>query len=234
MRRLRPTDGTTVHRRAAIYHLSRCLTGGTPLHGALHQEMKPLVAALKAKAREVEDYDDTDVEATAASDTAEIAVENLIRDVDADLARLDRADPALNAQRAVFPEGFGQVIDPEGDAQLGVLPALKVRLGAFKAHPVIAAQLDRLDAAEAALKIALAAGDAAETRTDALFAEEQAARQAIRVQLESAYGRLRDLYKTRPALAEAFFLKESGSRRAKKDAPSLAATAASVPTAKIG
>ncbi|MFS8065123.1 MAG: hypothetical protein ACMG6S_02005 [Byssovorax sp.] len=196
--------------------------------------MKPLVAALKAKAREVEDYDDTDVEAAAAADTAETAVENLIRDIDADLARLDRADPTLNAQRAVFPEGFGQVIDPEGDAQLVVLPALGVRLGAFKAHPTIAAHLDKLAAAGAALKTALAAGDAADASIDALFAEEQAARQAIRVQLESAYGRLRDLYKTRPALAEAFFLKESGSRRAKKEAPSPATPAAPAATAKIG
>ena len=144
----------------------------------------------------------------------------MIRDSDAALAGLDRADPTLNAQRTVFPEGFGQVIDPEGDAQLSVLPALKVRLGAFKAHPPIAEQILRLDAAEAALQAALTAGDTAETKVDALFAEEQAARLAIRVQLESAYGRLRNLYKARPALAEAFFLKESGARRAKKEAPS--------------
>jgi hypothetical protein len=40
------------------------------------------------------------------------------------------------------------------------------------------------------------------------------------VQLESAHGRLRNLHKSRPALAEAFFLNESGSRRVKKDVPS--------------
>jgi hypothetical protein len=208
--------------------------GGTPLHGTLHKEMGPLVAALKIKVREVEDFDDTDVEATAGADAAEIAVENLIRDLDADLAKLDRADPTLNAQRSVFPGGFGQVIDPEGDAQLDVLPALKVRLGAFKAHPVITEHFARLEEAEAALKIALTAGDAADTKIEALFAEEQAARHAIRVQLESAYGRLRDLYKTRPALAEAFFLKESGSRRAKKEAPSPPAPAEPVPSPRIG
>jgi hypothetical protein len=220
MRRLRPTDGTLVHRRAAVYHMARCKTGGTPLHATLRNEMGLLVAGLKTKARETEDFDDTDVEAMAEADAAEIALENVIRDVDGDLAKLDRSNPTLNAQRAVFPEGFGQVIDPEGDAQLGVLPALKVRIGAFKAHPEIAAQLIRLDTAEAAFDVALKAGDTADTKVDALFAEEQAARQAIRVQLESAYGRLRDLYKSRPALAEAFFLKESGSRRAKKEAAS--------------
>jgi hypothetical protein len=234
MRRLRSTDGTNVHRRAAIYHMAQCSSGGAPLHSTLRVEMEPLVNALKAKAREGEDLDDADIEATAEADRAEINVENVIRDIDADLAKLDRLDPTLNAQRAVFPEGFGQVIDPEGDAQLGVLPALNVRLAAFQSHPEIAAQLARLDAAEVALKVALAAGDAAETKADALFAEEQAARQAIRVQIESAYGRLRDLYKARPALAEGFFLKEGGARRAKKEAPSPAEPAAAGTAAKGG
>ena len=234
MRRLRPTDGTQVHRRAAIYHMARCVTGGTPLHTTLRNEMGLLVDALKSKARETDDFDDTDVEATAAADAAEIALENVIRDSDADLAKLDRANPTLNAQRAVFPEGFGQVIDPEGDAQLGVLPALKVRLAAFGAHAEIAAQLVRLEAAETTLTAALAAGDLAETKVESLFAEERGTRLAIRVQLESAYGRLRDLYKSRPALAEGFFLKESGARRAKKEPASPATPATPTTPAPIG
>jgi len=41
-------------------------------------------------------------------------------------------------------------------------------------------------------------------------------RRAIREQLESAHGRLRDLYKARPAVAEEFFLKEGSRRPAKK------------------
>jgi hypothetical protein len=234
MRRLRPTDGTLVHRRAAVYHIARCTTGGTPLHATLRNEMELLLDGLKSKAREAEDFDDADVAAMATADAAEIALENVIRDADADLAKLDRANPALNAQRAVFPEGFGQMIDPEGDAQLTVLPALKVRFAAFKAHPEIAAQLVRLNDAEAAFTAALKAGDTADTTADALFAEEQAARLSIRVQLESAYGRLRDLYKTRPALAEAFFLKESGSRRAKKETAIPTAPAAPPKAPPIG
>ena len=219
MRRLRPTDGTLVHRRAAVYHMARCKTGGSPLHGKLRKEMKAIFDVLKAKARETEDCEDTDVEAMADADATEVALENVIRDIDADLAKLDRADPTLNAQKAVFPQGFGQVIDPEGDAQLGVLPALKVRLAPFKAHADIAEQMTRLDAAESAFAAALKTAEAADAKVDALFAEEQAARQAIRVQLESAHGRLRDLYKSRPALAEAFFLNEGGSRRVKKEVP---------------
>ena len=234
MRRLRPTDGTLVHRRAAVYHMARCKTGKDPLHATLHEEMRARAEALKAKAREVEDCDDTDVEATAEADAVEINLENVIRDCDSGLAKLDRADPTLNAQRTVFPEGYGQVIDPEGEAQLSVLPALKVRLGAFKAHPEIAELLVRLDAAEASLISALEAGEAADAKVDALFAEEQAARLAVRVQLESAHARLRDLYRSRPKLAEAFFLKEGGSRHAKKEATSPAEPAPTATAPKIG
>ena len=217
MRRLRPTDGTAVHRRAAVYHMAKCRKGTTPLHSQLRLEMKACYDQLKLEARETEDGEDADVEAMADVDGIEVGLENVIRDIDADLAKLDRLEPTLNAQRAVFPEGYGQVIDPEGSAQREVLPALKVRLGAFQSHPEIASQLARLDAAEATFTTALTAVDATGTRVDVLFAEERAARQAIRVQLESAHGRLRDLYKSRPALAEAFFLNEGAPRRAKKE-----------------
>jgi hypothetical protein len=58
---------------------------------------------------------------------------------------------------------------------------------------------------------------AAESQVEALFAEELAARQAIREQFESAYGRLRDLYCCScPALAERFFLREGPRRRTAK------------------
>src|SRR5262249_29528676 len=118
MRRLRPTDGTAVHRRAARYHIAKCRTASAPLHGQLKAEMAALYDDLKAKARATEDAEDTLVEANADVDSTEIAFENVIRDLDAELDRLDRDDPSLAAQRAVFPEGFGQVIDPEGDGQL--------------------------------------------------------------------------------------------------------------------
>jgi hypothetical protein len=48
---------------------------------------------------------------------------------------------------------------------------------------------------------------------DSLFAEELEARREIREQLESAFGRLRDLYKARPAVVERFFLREIGGRK---------------------
>ena len=150
----------------------------------------------------------------------------MIRDIDADLAKLDRSDPSLNAQSSVFPDGFGEVIDPDGDAQLTVLPALRVRLEAFKTHPPVAQDLIKLDKAETAFRAALIADDEAEAAVDQLFAAEQGARQAIREQLESAYGRLRDHYKSKPALAEQFFLNEgSASRAPKKEQPPVAPNA---------
>ena len=133
--------------------MAKCRKGTTPLHSQLRLEMKACYDQLKLKARETEDGEDADVEAMADVDGIEVGLENVIRDIDADLAKLDRLDPTLNAQRAVFPEGYGQVIDPEGSAQREVLPALEVRLGAFQSYPEIASQLARLDAAEAGREV---------------------------------------------------------------------------------
>jgi hypothetical protein len=216
MRRLRPADGTRVHRRAARYHLAKCRHGGAPLHADLRAEMTGKYTYLKTKARELEDAEDDAIEAMAEADVTEIALESVIRDIDADLAKIDRGDPSLNAQRTVFPEGFGKEIDPEGAAQLTVLPALRVRLAGFAAIPAIAAALKGLDQAASAFGAALAIESKAETKVDALFEEENAARRSIREQLESAYGRLRDLYKARPALAEEFFLREGSARAPEK------------------
>jgi hypothetical protein len=120
----------------------------------------------------------------------------------------------------VFPNGFGAEIDPEGDEQLETLTKLRVRLGAFSSNPIVAGALARLDAAESALRGALKAEDAAETKVESLFAKELEARREIREQLESAFGRLRDLYKARPAVVERFFMREVGGRkRAEAKAP---------------
>lgn len=220
MRRLRPTDGTPVHRRVARYHVSRCKLGTAPLHATLTAEMGARYTALIAKARAVEDAEDGSVDAGAVLDAAEIAVENTIRDLDLALLQLDRKNPALGAQATTFPGGFGAVIDPEGEAQLTVLPALRVRVDPFKAEPTIAVVLAQLDADEVAFKAAIASSDAADVAYDKAFAEEVSARVAVREQIESAYGRLRDHYKARPMLAETFFAKEVGARRpAKKEAP---------------
>jgi hypothetical protein len=52
-----------------------------------------------------------------AVDATEIALENVFRDIDADLGKLDRDNPGLNAQLSVFPHGYGEIIDPENEAR---------------------------------------------------------------------------------------------------------------------
>lgn len=215
MRRLRTNDGGAPHRRAARYHTAKCRAGKTPLHAALRDEITIKYKQLKDKAREVEDAEDDYIEAVADSESAELALENVIRNTDGDLARLDRENPALNAQKTVFPEGFGVVIYPEGEKQLGELPALKIRLSAFKDHPLIEDALKKLDEAEDVLRKAFLAEDTASTTVDKLFAEEQEARRGVREQLDSAYGRLRDFHKARPGTADQYFFNESKSRRSK-------------------
>ena len=169
---------------------------------------------LKAKQRAVEDAEDDATDAVAEVDSAEVALENLLRDIDADLAKLDRQDPALNAQKTVFPDGYGKEIDPEGEVQLTVLPALRTRLSALPRKPGIAAALQSFDKAEATFRAALTAEQKATAKVDSLSTEEQAARRTVREQLESAHGRLRDLFKARPALAETFFLRDATPRAA--------------------
>lgn len=219
MRRLRATDGTEPHRRAIRYHMSMCLFGKAPIHEALRLEAKSTYDALVAKAREGEDAKDAFVAAGAASDAAELAFEDTIRNIDGDLASADRASPELAAQSTVFPNGFGAEIEPDGDAQLGVLPDLKARLAKLSGHPVGPASLATLEAAETALKNAFKAEDDASDLVDKLFAEENEARREVREQLESAYGQLRSFYKSKPAMAERFFLKEGRARKGAKQPP---------------
>jgi hypothetical protein len=193
--------------------MAACKGGGNALHAALRAQMTACFAALVTASRAVQEAEDVAVDAAADADATEIALENVIRDVDAEAQKLDRAEPSLNAPATIFPDGFGSEIDPEGEAQLATLGKLRVRIAKLQKHPGIAAALERFDAAEAAFRAALKAEDAAFTTVEALFQGEQDARRAIREQLQSAYGQLRSLYKARPALAEQFFLRGSGSRR---------------------
>ncbi len=78
---------------------------------------------------------------------AEIDLENVIRDIDGDLAKLDRQDPTLNAQASVFPDGYGKEIDPEGESQLRTLDALRDRLAKFGGNLSVGMMLAKFDAA---------------------------------------------------------------------------------------
>ncbi|WP_050434411.1 hypothetical protein [Chondromyces crocatus] len=178
--------------------------------------MVPLFNQLKALERDREDASDLAVDALAEVYGAEDVLENCVRDLDAAAAAVDRQNPSLTVQRTIFPSGYGADIKRDGNAQLNALTPLRVRAQPFAvAHPGIAAALTAIDAAEAAFKAALAARVTADGEAARTFAEELEGRRAVRQQLDSAYGRLRDHYKARPALAERYFLK-AGTSRAKK------------------
>lgn len=222
MERLRESDGTPTHKRHARFHMARCRRGEA-IHAALRAEMTARFDALKAKEREREDAEDAAVDADAEVQAAEELVENCVRDLDAAAASADRASQSLGAQKAIFPDGFGAVIDPDGEAQLAVLEPLRVRVAPFLGNAMVAAALAALNTAAEALEAALEVADTADDVVERLFAEELEARRAVRQQLESAHGRLRDHYKARPALAERYFLRKAEARRArnarkKKDA----------------
>jgi hypothetical protein len=157
--------------------------------------------------------------ASAAVDLAEIEVENVVRDLQGAVARVDRANPELGALEAVFPGGFGPVIDPEGAAQLEPVARLRVRLAPFAGRPEVVADRGRLDVAEERLRGLLATEEAATERVDVLDAEAALARRRLREQLESAYGRLRDYYRASPGHAERFFRRGPRSRRPAPEAP---------------
>src|SRR5262249_31448767 len=119
---------------------------------------------------------------------------------------------------AIFPDGYGAVIEPEGEKQLEVLPGLHARMAPFKNEPSLSASFAKLDAAETAFKAALTAEGLASDAVDTAFTLEGSARAPARAQLTSAHGRLRDLYKSRRARAEAFFMK-LGRKEGKAKAP---------------
>jgi hypothetical protein len=191
--------------------MSRC-KGVSPLHDTLHAETSVVYARLRSAERACQDAEDAATETMGVMGRAEEAVENAVRDVHAEAARLDRIEPGLNAQHTLFPEGFGVVIAPEGKAQLGSLPALHVQLEPFKAKGAMADKMAALEAAESTFLGAIGANEAADVEVQKRFTEEREARRAVREQLASSHGRLRDFYRSRLALAERFFLKEKRSR----------------------
>jgi hypothetical protein len=210
MRRLRKTDSAFVHRRAARYHIVQCRLVSDASHTDLADLMQPRYANLVARTRAVEEAFEQLTDATARADAAEIQLENVIRDTDGVLARLDRENPTLNARRTVFPEGFTPVIHPEKRAQLDTLPQLRSDLDRFAEHEAVAAQRAALDAAEARFRQTLQAEESAEEQVELATIAEHAARRDIREQMQVSFGRLGTLYKSQPQRVEQFFLRQRG------------------------
>lgn len=233
MQRNDEADGTEPHRKSIRFHAGKLRRVDEPLHQKLRAEALAVYGTLKAAERAHADAVDDEAEARAGGDAGERTFENGIRDLDGALAGFDREHPGRGARGAVFPNGFGEVIEPEGDAQLAVLPALHVRLAPFRSEPELEKAVTKLDRAEEVFRSALDEEDAAITATATAFAAEVAARAGVRHQLESAHGRLRDLYKTQPAEAERFFMKLGRREGKAKPKGPVAATSASGPTVSI-
>jgi hypothetical protein len=219
MLRLTSTESSDQHRRRIRFHMARC-KGAGPLHDKLHAEASVAYVSLRNAQRAREDAEDDAVAAAGVAQCAEHEVEDALRDIAAAAQRLDRADASLAAAKTIFPRALTPEIKPSGEAQLEVLPALRVRLAAFKDDEEMGKAIARLDKAEVGLRAALDAEKAASAAIDQCFAIEREARRAVREQLESANARLRDLYKSSPALAERYFLRTSMVKKRSAPKPS--------------
>lgn len=222
MQRLRERDSAARHLRYARYHINFCRQRkGETLFDALVSEMEEKRKALIAQTRVVEDADEALTGTNADVSAAELVLEDGIRDVEADLSKLDRQSPELNIRQKVLPEGLSKVINLEREAQLIATEALVQRLSAFKEKPEVEGALSRLSPLLDKFRSALEARRQAETKVKEAEREERYARAQVREQFESAYGRLRDHFKARPKLAERYFLQDRGAERAESAADAL-------------
>jgi hypothetical protein len=228
MERLEEKDGSELHRRVLRFHMGKLRRYKTGLHAVLRAEATTLYKALKAAERAHADAVDDEAEAAADADGEENAFEDAIRTLDGALKDLDRENPGMGAQISVFPKGFGAVIEPDGPAQLEVLPAFHERLEPYRAEPSLLTALTKLDNTEAEMRKAFEVATAAEGAVSAAFEAEKKARAAVREHFESAYGRLRELYKKTPGEAERFFMK-MGRRSGKAKKSGTGATGATGP-----
>ncbi|MDI1433635.1 hypothetical protein [Polyangium sorediatum] len=219
MRHLRESDGSSVHRRHIHFHGTTC-KDVSPLHDILHAEASAVYTKLRDAQRAREDAEDAATAASAGVLRTEVMVENAVREIDASAKKLDRKEPALAAQRTIFPAGISPVIKPDGQAQLDVLPAVRIRMAPFADKGDMGDALASLDYAEMLHDAALQAVNLAVGEVARRFAEEREARRAVREQLASAHGRLRDHYKAKPSAAEAFFLREKTAASLKTKQPS--------------
>jgi tRNA/tmRNA/rRNA uracil-C5-methylase (TrmA/RlmC/RlmD family) len=214
MRQLRGEDSADKHRRAVRYHMGACRRSpNLPLCVTLRQEADVVYKALRTKTREMEDAQDELIDLSAEADAVEEALEAVLRDLHQDLGRLDRDNPALNLQLTAFPDGLGEILEPKGQAQLDTVVSLMDRLKSNQAQQKVAEVLKKLEQASAVLQSALDAEEKAERTAERIAIEEAEARKAVREQLNSAHGQLRTFFKTNPARAERFFLRESGGAR---------------------
>ena len=116
MKKLRERDGTARHIRHASYHISFCRhRQNDSFFLQLAQQMEEKRKALITASRAAEDEEDKVTALFADTNFAELALEDMVRDTEADLGKIDRQDPTLNVHEQVFAEGIGVIITPEGE-----------------------------------------------------------------------------------------------------------------------
>jgi hypothetical protein len=219
MKRLNEEGSLEKHIRASRYHIRLCRQRkAEALFVALATEAEAARSELIARARALEDQQRLLDDLGADFDYAELTAEDAVRDLDADLEKLDRQHPTLSARRRIFPDGYGAVIDIGGEAQLAALEATRLRLKALQEQPALSGSLSRLDAAISALKEISEQRRLQQQQLAERQIEERSARTALRQQLVDAHGRLRSYFKASPALADRFFLKSIARKTPKAEA----------------
>ena len=218
MRRLTTADGTDKHLDTAQYHSRRCRQRKSdPFFSGLESKIVVVFTSLRNLARAGDDLQEALTDSRADLDEVELTFEDLVRDIDSEAARLDRQDPSLQAQKKIFPEGFGAVIRPEGKSQPAVIPDLKVRLKAFLSMGALGDYIKKLLESEAAFQAAVQDVEKAEQRLANNRSEEREAKRELREQLEENHSEIKKLYKAKPALADRFFSKDARASRSSKD-----------------
>lgn len=208
MPQLQKGDSADKHLKAASYHIKRCRSTTTdPLFATLAQEMFSRRKTLKEAMKALEDQQEVVTDLTAEVDAAELALEDIVRNLKGDLERLDRRLPGKNALKKVMPEGSDGIIDPDGEAQLDTLPSFRSRLKELEAEPELSADVVLFDKAVITFEAALETRKEAEKTLAEREVDEENAREGIRKQLVTANGQLEGLFSTRPALARRFFYK---------------------------
>lgn len=212
MKKLRERDGTARHIRHASYHISFCRhRQNDSFFLQLAQQMEEKRKNLIIASRAAEDEEDKVTALFADTNFAELALEDMVRDLEADLGKIDRQDPTLNVHEQVFPNGIGAIITPEGESQLPVINEFRQRLAAFDKHSWMSPLISRADKAISDFKIALDGKKKGETSLEEVRAKEQQAKTEVREQLVSAYGQLVARFKSRPKFAERYFYQERGA-----------------------
>src|SRR5687767_10711023 len=119
MKRLAPDDSGEKHIKTANYHIHLCRQRKSEtLFLTLLSEAEQRRDALIAQRRALEDQQQRVDDLSADFDYAERVAEDAVRDVDADLDKLDRENPTLGARERIFPGGYGVVIAFEGEQQI--------------------------------------------------------------------------------------------------------------------